>query len=172
MKDEFPTEADFNRFTAILRQKLPVTFRINENVPNYKNFLDKISHPDFIKKMTTPLEGKAETKEGTTEIAEEKGEETKKDDEINYESLSEQIKLVNQVWYPRKLVWELSMFRNELKKNKMFERLHKFIQQAFDSGLITRQELVSMLPPLLLDVQSTDIIFDMCAAPGNSLFCG
>ena len=147
-----------------------MTFRINENVPNYKNFLDKISQPDFVKKMTTPIEEK------TTEIAEEKPEETKKedeteknekDDEVNYDSLSEQIKLVNMVWYPRKLVWELSMFRNELKKNKMFERLHKFIQQAFDSGLITRQELVSMLPPLLLDVQSTDVIFDMCAAPGN-----
>ena len=42
------------------------------------------------------------------------------------------------------------------------------MQRATDAGLISRQELVSMIPPLLLDVQSTDIVFDMCAAPGNT----
>ena len=36
-----------------------------------------------------------------------------------------------------------------------------------DSGLITRQEIVSMMPPILLDVQSHHSILDMCAAPGS-----
>ena len=36
-----------------------------------------------------------------------------------------------------------------------------------DSGLITRQEIVSMLPPLLLDVKAHHCVFDMCAAPGS-----
>ena len=36
-----------------------------------------------------------------------------------------------------------------------------------DSGLITRQEIVSMIPPLLLDLKSHHSVFDMCAAPGS-----
>lgn len=36
-----------------------------------------------------------------------------------------------------------------------------------DAGLITRQEIVSMLPPLLLDVHADHAVFDMCAAPGS-----
>lgn len=49
----------------------------------------------------------------------------------------------------------------------MLSNLHKYLQKAFDAGLIARQELVSMLPPLFLDVHPDDIILDMCAAPGS-----
>jgi multisite-specific tRNA:(cytosine-C5)-methyltransferase len=38
---------------------------------------------------------------------------------------------------------------------------------AKDSGLITRQELVSMIPPILTDIKSHHSVFDMCAAPGS-----
>lgn len=34
-------------------------------------------------------------------------------------------------------------------------------------GNISRQELVSMIPPLLLDVKSDHLVLDMCAAPGS-----
>ncbi|KXS20297.1 S-adenosyl-L-methionine-dependent methyltransferase [Gonapodya prolifera JEL478] len=36
-----------------------------------------------------------------------------------------------------------------------------------EKGNISRQEAVSMIPPLLLDVQPHHIVFDMCAAPGS-----
>lgn len=174
LKEEFETESDFNRFLTYLRQKLPVTFRINEDIPNATNFLEKIKHPDFISKMTAQTEEKIKTSaievEGAKETDNQEKKEGENDDQKEYESITEQIKLTNVPWYPRELVWELTTFRYELKRNKAYEKLHKFIQQANDSGLITRQELVSMLPPLLLDVQSTDIIFDMCAAPGTTLF--
>ena len=35
------------------------------------------------------------------------------------------------------------------------------------SGHIGRQEAVSMLPPMFLDVDPNDIVLDMCAAPGS-----
>lgn len=34
-------------------------------------------------------------------------------------------------------------------------------------GNLSRQESVSMIPPLLLDVKSDSKVFDMCAAPGS-----
>lgn len=116
--------------------------------------------------MTSAIpEGEMKTEETKAEEKEKK-EGQEDNEEADYESIQEQIKLSNISWYPRELVWEMTTFRYELKRNKAYQRLHKFIQQANDSGLITRQELVSMLPPLLLDVQSNDIVFDMCAAPG------
>ena len=59
------------------------------------------------------------------------------------------------------------MPRELLKKNEALKAIHKLIQQGNDSGLLTRQEIVSMLPPILLDVHAEHSVFDMCAAPGS-----
>lgn len=53
------------------------------------------------------------------------------------------------------------------KKIEGLKAIHKLIDFSKDSGLITRQELVSMMPPLLCDIQSHHSVFDMCAAPGS-----
>lgn len=45
--------------------------------------------------------------------------------------------------------------------------LHAFIKKCNESGLLTRQEIVSMIPPLLLDVKPGNSILDTCAAPGS-----
>ena len=142
----------------ILKVKLPVVFRINDNVPNYQNFLDKLKTPSYISKLLTadPTKTQPETLEKAPE-SESEPEEKK--------VLAQSLK--NIPWYPNEQVWQLSMFRHELKKNKAYQNLHKFITRATEAGLISRQELVSMIPPLLLDVKSTDIILDMCAAPGS-----
>jgi 16S rRNA C967 or C1407 C5-methylase (RsmB/RsmF family) len=54
-----------------------------------------------------------------------------------------------------------------LKKNKGLKDLHQLIDSSKDAGLLTRQELVSMMPPLLSDIQAHHSVFDMCAAPGS-----
>lgn len=41
------------------------------------------------------------------------------------------------------------------------------IDASKDSGLISRQEIVSMIPPMLCDIKSHHSVFDMCAAPGS-----
>jgi len=33
--------------------------------------------------------------------------------------------------------------------------------------ILNLKEVVSMIPPLLLDIQPTDTVLDMCAAPGS-----
>ena len=144
----------------ILRERLPITFRINNAVPNYKNFLDRIKDKDFIIKTL-----------GAGEV--EKTKDTKKDGEDSSDSdlkEEETLKLFPVPWDPNQLIWQMNTFRHNLKKNEALKALHKLIQQASESGMITRQELVSMLPPLLLDIQGSDIIFDMCAAPGSIFF--
>lgn len=70
-------------------------------------------------------------------------------------------------WYPGGIVHSINTTKQIFKKSRVLNELHKYLQKSFDSGLIARQELVSMLPPLYLDVQKDDIVLDMCAAPGS-----
>lgn len=70
-------------------------------------------------------------------------------------------------WYPNNLAWEVRTDRRTLKREAAFKPFHNFLKQASDSGLITRQELVSMLPVLALDIHPGHHVLDMCAAPGS-----
>jgi len=50
---------------------------------------------------------------------------------------------------------------------KLLNEFKNFIQREHGSGGITRQEAVSMLPPLFMDIESHHKVIDMCAAPGS-----
>ena len=77
------------------------------------------------------------------------------------------IKLSKAEWYPSGLVYILNMSRNGLKKCQGLKKFHRLLQVCNDSGMLTRQECVSMIPPLFLGVQKDDLVLDMCAAPGS-----
>ncbi|XP_020537968.1 RNA cytosine-C(5)-methyltransferase NSUN2 isoform X2 [Jatropha curcas] len=49
-------------------------------------------------------------------------------------------------------------------------RFHEFLKLENEIGNITRQEAVSMVPPLFLDVRPDHFVLDMCAAPGSKTF--
>lgn len=82
-------------------------------------------------------------------------------------SSASNIKLQPINWYPNSLAWQVNSTRSELRKQENIKKFHSFLQKANDSGLITRQELVSMIPPLVLQPELNDRIIDMCAAPGS-----
>jgi len=52
------------------------------------------------------------------------------------------------------------------KTNKIDSDLKQILFNENDYGIL-RQELVSMIPVNLVDINESDIILDMCAAPGN-----
>ncbi|CAL1544176.1 unnamed protein product [Lymnaea stagnalis] len=70
-------------------------------------------------------------------------------------------------WYPNELGWQLDLTRKFVRSNEMCSRLHDFLVAETECGAISRQEAVSMIPPLVLDVKSHHKILDMCAAPGS-----
>lgn len=84
--------------------------------------------------------------------------------EVDGEALSPPLALP---WYPDKLAWQLDFSRNQLRKLPRLEALHEFMKRETEIGSITRQEAVSMVPPLFLDVQPHHRVLDMCAAPGS-----
>ncbi len=70
-------------------------------------------------------------------------------------------------WYPNELAIHLNLTRQNVRKNEELKTLKQFFIDQTESGNINRQEAVSMIPPLLLDIKSHHKILDMCAAPGS-----
>ncbi|KAH7924716.1 S-adenosyl-L-methionine-dependent methyltransferase [Leucogyrophana mollusca] len=70
-------------------------------------------------------------------------------------------------WYPEGLAWQFNVSKKVLRKSTEFKKFHSFLVFETEVGNISRQEAVSMLPPLFLDVQPHHKVIDMCAAPGS-----
>ncbi|KAI9314518.1 S-adenosyl-L-methionine-dependent methyltransferase [Dichotomocladium elegans] len=70
-------------------------------------------------------------------------------------------------WYPERLGWQVHAPRLVIKRSPEFSKFHKFIVTETEVGNISRQEAVSMVPPLLMDIQPHQWVLDMCAAPGS-----
>ncbi|KIW07870.1 uncharacterized protein PV09_01784 [Verruconis gallopava] len=70
-------------------------------------------------------------------------------------------------WYPEKLAWSMTTPKNVVRKFPPFASFQKFLVSETSVGNISRQEIVSMIPPLLLDVKPGMTVLDMCAAPGS-----
>lgn len=68
-------------------------------------------------------------------------------------------------WHPS--AWQVQAGKQEIRKHPTYKKFHSWLVHAAESGEVTRQEAVSMLPPLLLDVQPGHKVLDLCAAPGS-----
>ena len=70
-------------------------------------------------------------------------------------------------WYPNEDAWQLGCSVKKLRRTTLLKPLHSFVVQETDAGNISRQEAVSMLPPIMLGVEAHHLVLDMCAAPGS-----
>lgn len=134
------SQEEWDTFVECLRKPLPSAFRINSSSQFWMDIRSQLEN-DFAKSL------QAEFIEG---------------DEV------EPIRPL--AWYPENLAWHSNFSRMQLRKNQALERFHQFLKLENEIGNITRQEAVSMVPPLFLDVQPDHFVLDMCAAPGSKTF--
>lgn len=130
---------EWEDFLAALRRQLPLTFRINGG-GRFAEELRRKLESDFLSDFTSGpvyLDGEVVTPPASLP------------------------------WYPGKLAWQLDFSRTQLRKIDRLKALHEFMKRESDVGAITRQEAVSMVPPLFLDVKPHHRVLDMCAAPGS-----
>lgn len=130
-------EEQWDDFMHSLRTGLPVAFRITGYLPE-SNYLLKIIKSEYFESLLSVGED---------------GEASSKPTALS--------------WYPGELAWQLDLSRVMIRKSEAYARLHSFLISETDTGNITRQEAVSMIPPLLLDIQPHHKVLDMCAAPGS-----
>ena len=84
-------------------------------------------------------------------------------------------------WYPDRLAWQFDVSRAQLRgkdwegadapgaagRSDAVKAFHAWLMREQDLGNVHRQEAVSMVPPLLLDIKPGHAVLDMCAAPGS-----
>lgn len=73
----------------------------------------------------------------------------------------------NLSYYPNQLGWQIDVPKSVIKKHEQFAATQRFLVLETEVGNISRQEAVSMIPPLLMDVKPHHAVLDMCAAPGS-----
>lgn len=128
---------EWDAFLEAMRTALPTTFRITSGKPTSRQLLDAM-HDIYLPFLS------------------------------NVEFEGEKVAPPRQLeWYPEGLGWHLDVRKNVLRKSPEFKRFQQFLVHETDVGSISRQEAVSMLPPLFLDVRPEHLVLDMCAAPGS-----
>lgn len=70
-------------------------------------------------------------------------------------------------WFPDQLAWYMTVPKMVIRRFPPFASFQKFLVAETDVGNISRQEVVSMIPPLLMDIKPEMTILDLCAAPGS-----
>lgn len=70
-------------------------------------------------------------------------------------------------WYPDNLAFQIDLPKQVIKKLPQYAAVQKYLLVENEVGNISRQEAVSMIPPLVLDVEPHHHVLDMCAAPGS-----
>jgi len=69
--------------------------------------------------------------------------------------------------FPDELVWDMKTHKKIVRRHAPFADFQKFLVAETTAGNISRQEVVSMIPPHFLDVKPGMVVLDMCAAPGS-----
>lgn len=69
-------------------------------------------------------------------------------------------------WYPNELGWVTNFNNDDIKKYLGLKQLDDFLWNGKQEFHIVREEIWSMLPPLLLDIQPHHKVLDMMCAPG------
>lgn len=131
-------ESEWDSFIKALQQDLPTTFRVSSSQNKVET--DKmlnIIENQFVKNFVVD------------ETAEEFG------------------RPFPLPWYPNNLAWQMDATRKQIRRSECLYKFHNFLMAETESGCISRQEAVSMIPPLVLDVKPHHKVLDTCAAPGS-----
>ncbi|XP_071771009.2 RNA cytosine C(5)-methyltransferase NSUN2 [Centroberyx gerrardi] len=130
-------EGEFEQFMEAMREPLPATIRITGYKSHAKEILHCLKEKYFKEIQEVEIDG--QKIEAPQPLS----------------------------WYPDEQAWHTNMSRKIIRKSPLLEKFHQFLVSETESGNISRQEAVSMIPPLLLKIESHHKILDMCAAPGS-----
>ncbi|XP_071567264.1 tRNA (cytosine(34)-C(5))-methyltransferase isoform X2 [Temnothorax nylanderi] len=138
-------EDKWDAFISTMRTNLPVAFRITGSKAEAKALLEIIKSDFFKGILNANLDGG------------------------DKEDVNSQAKTIlhSLPFYPEELAWQLQLTRKDIRRSEAYFRLHNFLIAETNNGSISRQEVVSMVPPLVLDVKPSHKVLDMCAAPGS-----
>lgn len=123
-------EDKWDAFISTMRTNLPVAFRITGSKAEAKALLEIIKSDFFKEILNANLDG-------------------------DKEDVKNEVKTIlhSLPFYPEELAWQLQLTRKDIRRSEAYFRLHNFLIAETNNGSISRQEVVSMVPPLVLDVK-------------------
>lgn len=131
---------EWNQLVEIMKKGLPATFRISERC----NFFVKKALSKRLEQHYRSLRGKFVQMKGEAVVG----------------------NLLDPVpWAPS--TYQMTVDNFTISHEVSLREFSNFLSREVDLGHIVRQELVSMIPALLLDVHHSHTILDCCAAPGS-----
>ena len=152
------TEEEWVQFMDALKNPLPSDFRISSHCTGQTDVMR-----DLIKNLTKLATKPDEVTDGGDQPQVPQQKITDTGHELNKTEFA----VSSMPWYPNQLGWTINLSKVEIRKSTTLNKLHQFLISETDTGDISRQEAVSMIPPLLLQVKPGHKVLDMCAAPGS-----
>eukprot|EP00029_Vermamoeba_vermiformis_P003745 TRINITY_DN14278_c0_g1_i2.p1 TRINITY_DN14278_c0_g1~~TRINITY_DN14278_c0_g1_i2.p1 ORF type:complete len:265 (-),score=26.66 TRINITY_DN14278_c0_g1_i2:103-897(-) len=137
-KELIPNEEEWDLFCEVLSRKLPITFRINGPPAEKAELFKHVSDKKIFKAIASI--------------------------KVDGQALPPPVTIP---WYPNGLAYRFNINPSLLQTNAALKEMNDWLFGADMSGSINRQEEVSMIPPLLLDVNSSHKVLDLCSAPGS-----
>uniref|UniRef100_A0A8C5A2B7 tRNA (cytosine(34)-C(5))-methyltransferase n=1 Tax=Gadus morhua TaxID=8049 RepID=A0A8C5A2B7_GADMO len=131
-------EGEFEQFMDAMREPLPATIRITGYKSHAKEILHCLKEKYFKEIQEVEIDGVK--LEAPTPLS----------------------------WYPDELAWQTNMSRKIIRKSPLLEKFHQFLVSETEPEFnLVFMRSVSMIPPLLMKIESHHKILDMCAAPGS-----
>ena len=132
------SEAEWQSCLAAMRKELPQSFRVDLQRPSTSNQIINL-----LKKLSTGLK-QSMPNDANASI------------------------LRKISWCKKDSIWQLlDVDRWKLSLDANLKDIHSFLYHENELGHISRQELVSQVPVLLLGIKPHHRILDMCASPGS-----
>lgn len=140
------------RWLASMKSILPASFRIGNDVdPTLRERLEKDLEEYVGKKMELEVLPKG----GERRIQ-----------ELDLKAETKMIAPAKKIQFIP-YGYQLSLDRGTIRRNKSLNPFHEWLKVQTEAGFVTRQETVSMIPPVVLNPERHHTVLDMCAAPGS-----
>ncbi len=190
-------ETERQKFIESLSTILPASFRLGQDVgetlrDKLENELEEFVGKEFEITVSTTRgvnvnKGRPQKKQSNIDEDDNENDKEKKNDEempFSNESNKEQNtknddndddddETTTKLVAPAKRIeyiphaYQMSVDRRTIRRNQSLEVFHRWLVRQSDAGFLTRQETVSMIPPVVLNPEPHHAVLDMCAAPGS-----
>lgn len=175
-------ETERERWLKAMKSSLPISFRIGNDVdPDLREGLISELEEFVGKKMEIEVEPKGgkrrvireqqyrEQEQQAKEDAKGQDKEVTVIEEPPLPELKKEVKLISPAekitFIPH--AYQVSIDKQTLRRNSALKPFHDWLKIQTEAGFVTRQEAVSMIPPVVLDPKPHHIVLDMAAAPGS-----
>eukprot|EP00762_Andalucia_godoyi_P007767 ANDGO_01798.mRNA.1 Multisite-specific tRNA:(cytosine-C(5))-methyltransferase trm4a len=137
-EQKWMSEEEFGVFMSTLRTPLPVSWRFHANAAGCAQTV-QLMKEHFIRRMG--------------------------DVKVDGHAIAQPYALP---WYPQEdYAWQFAISRTQLRQSLLLKEFHQFLAHETNSGMLSRQEQVSMIPAHFLTIEPSHKILDVCAAPGS-----